>query len=157
VKPDLRDHKDRRVRQDRRGRRAIRVKPVKRDRRGRKGPMVRKDLKAFKAQLGRLGRLLNRRSALLPDQTGQRRAMKMRFWFRSSARRGRLMVKHVRLEARRQACACGSDLLAVFWTDDSWKFQISGMSEFGPLNKLANDDPSKIEPVELPRHGSSSD
>jgi hypothetical protein len=109
VKPDPRDPKDRRVRQDRRDQRANRVKPVKRDLRARKGPMVRRDLKAFKGQLVRLGRLLNPRSALLADQTAQRPATKMRFWFQSSARQGRLMVKHVRLEAQRPACACGSN------------------------------------------------
>jgi hypothetical protein len=108
VKPDLRDPKGRRVKQDPRDQRAIQAKPVKRDPRVRKAPTVRKDLKVFKARLVRPGRLLNPRSALLPDQTGQRRAMKMRFWFRSSARRGRLMVKPARREARRQACACES-------------------------------------------------
>ncbi len=105
VKWDLRDPKVRRVKQDLRDRRAIRVKLVKRDPKARKDPTVSRDPKAFRAQLGRL---LNRPSALLPVQTAQLRAMKMRFWFLSSARRGRLMVRHVRREARRQACACGS-------------------------------------------------
>ncbi len=71
---------------DRRDQRATLVQLVKRDLK------VRKDPKALKAQLVRLGRLLNPRSALLPDQTAQFCATKMRFWFRSSARRVRLMV-----------------------------------------------------------------
>lgn len=69
VKWGLRDPKDRRVRPDRRDQRAIRVQLVKR---------VPKARRALKAQLVRLG-LLNRRSALLQDQTARLCAMKMRF------------------------------------------------------------------------------
>ena len=111
VRWDHRDPKDSRVKQDQpdlRDRRAIRVKLVNRDPKARKGPTVRKDLKVFKARLVRPDRLLNRRSALLPVQTAQLRAMKMRFWFRSFARLGRLTVQRVQLEARRQACAYAS-------------------------------------------------
>jgi len=108
VKQDLRDSKDSEVKRDLRDRKAIRVKLVNRDPKARKDPTVRRDPRAFKAQPVRPGRLLNRRSALLPVQTAQLRAMKMRFWFRSFARLGRPMVQRVQLEARRQACACGS-------------------------------------------------
>jgi hypothetical protein len=102
VKSDLRDPKDCKVKRDRRDRRAIPVQLVKQDLK------VRKDPKALQAQLVRLGQPLKPRSALLPDQTARLCAMKMRFWFRSSARWGCLMVQHVRREARRQPCACGS-------------------------------------------------
>jgi hypothetical protein len=109
VKPDPQDPKDHRAKLDLRDPKGCRVERDRPDRRAIRVQLAKRDPKALEVLLVRLGQPLDPRRALLPHRTAQLCAMEMRFWSRSSARRGRRLVQPVRREARRQVLCCGSN------------------------------------------------